>query len=125
MSGPGLAYFTSVDRYLRYDLDPAVDRVADGYPKKIAEGWGGIVDAGFTSGLDAGLDLGAGKLYLFRGDQYVRTTIAAGANVVDPDYPKPIGENWPGLADHGFGINRSGPYSDNRRISGRSGAKTG
>lgn len=93
-------FFVSGDRYARFNLDPAVDRVEDGYPKPIGRGWSGIADIGFDSGIDAGMENGEGKLYLFRGDSYIR--ISTETRSVDAGYPLFISEQWPGLVDHGF-----------------------
>lgn len=39
-----------------------------------------------------------GKIYFFKGDQYVRWTPGGGG--IDSGYPKSIGGNWPGLPDY-------------------------
>lgn len=71
-----------------------------GYPLSIAAYWPGFADAGFGDELGAAVDLGRGKLYFFRGDQYIRYDTTS--NAVDPGYPRPIAGNWPGMAEAGF-----------------------
>jgi hypothetical protein len=48
-----------------------------------------------VSGLNAAVVWNNGKVYFFKGNQYMRYDIAA--DQVDPGYPKPIAGNWPGL----------------------------
>ncbi|MBL8398255.1 MAG: hypothetical protein JNL84_08955 [Candidatus Accumulibacter sp.] len=65
----------------------------EGYPKPIAGNWSGL-PVSFQQGIDAAfLRESNGKIYMFKGDQYVRLT----ETTVDPGYPKPIAGNWPGL----------------------------
>ncbi|WP_300454447.1 hemopexin repeat-containing protein [Accumulibacter sp.] len=65
----------------------------EGYPKPIAGNWNGL-PVSFQQGIDAAfLRESNGKIYLFKGDQYVRLT----ETTVDPGYPKPIAGNWTGL----------------------------
>ncbi len=45
--------------------------------------------------IDAALEWGDGKVYLFKGDKYVRYDIKN--DKVDSGYPKLIEETWPGL----------------------------
>ena len=73
--------------------------VDEGYPAPIAENWPGMDAAGFADGIEAAVSLGNGDIYFFRGDQYVRYDVAQ--DVVAPDYPKPIGGNWPGMEEAG------------------------
>jgi GH24 family phage-related lysozyme (muramidase) len=84
------------DSYVRLQ-----NRVADGgYPLSIGQYWPGFADAGFDSGIEAAANWGNGKVYFFKGDQYLRYDIAG--NVTDPGYPRPIAGNWPGVAEAGF-----------------------
>jgi hypothetical protein len=91
------AYLIRGDRYVRYDVDH--DQLDRGYPKALTEGWAGIGPAGFAGGFDSGIDLGAGKLFLFSGAQYIR--IDQASNAVDGQ-PRSIAEAWDGFADAGF-----------------------
>lgn len=90
----GKAYFFKGSQYVRYDLK--ADRVDPGYPKPINnETWPGVP---WTEGIDAAVNWRNGKVYLFKGDSYVRFDIKA--DRTDPGYPKPINnETWPGTAD--------------------------
>jgi len=91
----GKAYFFKGGQYLRYDWG---DDLADpNYPAPIVGNWRGL-PASFTTNLDCALNGQgpfAGKLYLFKGNQYVRYDWAT--DRADPGYPKPIAGNWPGL----------------------------
>jgi matrix metalloproteinase-14 (membrane-inserted) len=88
--GNGKAYFFKGAQYVRWDI--AAERVDPGYPKAINnESWPGVP---WTNGIDAALNMGNGKAYLFKGSQYVRYDITA--DRVDPGYPKAISE-WTGL----------------------------
>ena len=48
-----------------------------------------------TNRIDAAVNWGNGKVYIFRGSEYVRFDIAT--DRVDAGYPKPIKGHWPGL----------------------------
>lgn len=91
-------YFFSGSSYLRYDR--VDDRVDDGFPLAIAGNWPGMDAAGFDAGLDAAANWLNGKLFFFRGSQYVRYDIPT--DTVDPGYPLPIAGNWPGFSEAGF-----------------------
>lgn len=81
------AYFFSGNKYLRYDKTAGT--VDAGYPLTLPGGWGNW-PAAWTS-VDAAVRWPNGKIYMFRGSQYVR--ISAGTTV-DAGYPKPITGNW-------------------------------
>lgn len=96
--GKGKAYLFKVDQYLRLDQG---SNAVDGEATAIAAGWGGLGEIGFADGIDAAINRGDGKLFLFRGDSYVRYDIAS--DRVDADYPLSIAEQWHGLGEIGFG----------------------
>ncbi|MFJ9828983.1 hemopexin repeat-containing protein [Streptomyces sp. NPDC101160] len=106
--GAGKAYAFTGSTYLRYD-EPA-DRVDPEYlppndPFTVEFGWAGLptgADGGpdWRTGIDAAVNWGNGKLYLFRGDKYVRYDITA--DRVDPGYPLPIADHWTGLFTEGI-----------------------
>ncbi|WP_078865761.1 hemopexin repeat-containing protein [Streptomyces sp. NRRL S-1448] len=95
--GAGKAYAFTGSTYVRYDeradhVDP--DYLPPNPPFVLAGNWTGL-PAEWESGIDTALNLGNGKIYLFRGDSYVRYDITA--DRVDPDYPLLIDGHWPGL----------------------------
>jgi hypothetical protein len=90
------AYFIRGGSYARYDVD--ADAVDGGYPKPLTGGYIKIGGTGFEQGVDAALDLGQGKLYLFRGDSYLR--IDNETNTVENQ--NSIAATWPGMGDAGF-----------------------
>ncbi|HEX7164069.1 MAG TPA: hemopexin repeat-containing protein [Trebonia sp.] len=89
-------YFFSGDEYVRYDRGD--DAVSDG-PLSIADNWHGMADAEFDAGIDAAINLQAGNVYFFQGDQYVRYNLSQ--DRVDFG-PTAIGAQWPGMAAAGF-----------------------
>lgn len=88
----GKAYFFKGNQYLRYDIK--ADKTDPGYPRPIAGAWPGF-PASFNAGVDADLAWNNGKVYFFKGSQYIRYDVAA--DRVDPGYPKPIAGIWRGL----------------------------
>jgi hypothetical protein len=89
--GNGNVYFFKGPEYLRFNI-PA-KRVDDGYPRPVAGNWPGFPDA-WASGFDAAINWGNGKLYFFRGGQYLRYDIAY--DRVDNGYPRALNaETWP------------------------------
>ena len=92
--GNGKILLFKGSQYVRMDV-PA-DRVDPGYPKPINnETWPGLP---WTNGIEAAINGGNGKIYLFKKTQYVRWDIQT--DRADPGYPKTINnETWPGLAD--------------------------
>lgn len=105
-------YLFSGEYYVRY-TGFAMD---DGYPKKIAGNWPGF-PASFASGVDAALWSGpTGKVYFFKGNQYLRVDPAAGW-AVEAGYPKAIAGNWPGMpAGFAAGVDAALWSQPNQRV---------
>lgn len=92
--GAGKTYFFYGDEYLRYDVgNDAVDPeyLPPNPPRKIAGNW----DMPWTDRIDAAVNWGNGKIYFFRGNEYLRYDITF--DRVDPGYPKLIAGNWNGV----------------------------
>jgi hypothetical protein len=87
----GKAYFFKGSQYARYDV--AADRFDDGFPQDIATALQGLPDA-FNAGIDAAALWDNGKVYLFKGTEYVRLDPLT--NVMDPGYPNQTVTYWPG-----------------------------
>ncbi len=88
----GRVYMFKGDQYVRL-TDVTVDA---GYPKPIEGHWKGLPSS-FTAGIDAAVwRRSNGKIYLFKGSQYVRLT----DTTMDEGYPRPIAGNWKGLPSH-------------------------
>ncbi|MFF2287208.1 hemopexin repeat-containing protein [Peribacillus butanolivorans] len=96
--GNGKVFFFKGDKYVRYDI--AMDKVDDDYPLAIADNWPGIKEAGFDENLDTVVNWGDGKVFFFKGEEYVRYDIAE--DKVDDDYPLVIADYWPGMKESGF-----------------------
>ncbi len=90
----GKSYFFSGTKYVRYDMNE--NRVDDGYPKDIADGWAGM----WKHGARAGIMWNNGKAFFFKGDECVR--VDAATKKVDPGYPKKIKDSWKGLWHDGI-----------------------
>jgi hypothetical protein len=109
----GKIYFFKGNQYVRFsNVSSGVD---PGYPKPIAGNWPGL-PSNFNDGIDAALMRESnGKIYFFKGTQYVRySDVSSG---VDPGYPKPIAGNWPGLpADFQSGIDAAFWRKSNSKI---------
>jgi hypothetical protein len=65
-------------------------------PRSIATDWPGLPSS-FVSKIDAAFTDAAGRIYLFRGDQYVRFSNRTSG--VDAGYPEPIANRWQGMPD--------------------------
>jgi hypothetical protein len=91
-------YFFNQNTYLRYDRGN--DRTDDGYPLPIADNWPGLAEAGFANGFESAANWGNGKLFFFKGNQYLRYDIAT--DKVDDGYPQTISGLWPGFSEAGF-----------------------
>lgn len=105
-------YFFAGNRYLRYDRGD--DRVDEGYPLPVAGNWTGLAEAGFGNGFDTVVNWGNGKLYFFRGNQYLRYDVAA--DKADGGYPLPITQTWTGFDAAGFvdGINAAANWGNGK-----------
>lgn len=88
-------YVTRGDQYIRYS-DSSANKIEDGYPKPIKGNWGDLPPY-FEKGFDAMATLPNGKIYVFKGSQYVRYSDKS-ASKVDEGYPKPIKDNWGDVA---------------------------
>lgn len=97
--GFGKVYFFYGDEYVRYDIGN--DEVEAYYlppnpPRKIVEAWNGWPSD--WNKIDAAVNWCSGKIYFFRGSEYLRYDISL--DRVDPTYPKPIAGNWPGVPNN-------------------------
>jgi hypothetical protein len=90
--GNGKAYFFKDSEYIRYDMK--ADRADPGYPKPINDRtWPGMI---WTEGIDAVVNWGDGKVYFFKGGQYIRYDIKK--DRADNGYPKDINnQTFPGM----------------------------
>ena len=87
----GKLYFFRNEDYLRFTPGSGVD---SGYPKKIKGNWRNMPSS-FRSNIDAVImNPVNGKVYLFKGNEYIRYTWGSG---MDSGYPKKIKDFWPGL----------------------------
>jgi hypothetical protein len=92
----GKAYFFKGERYVRYDV--ATNKADPDYPQPIAGHWPGFPPE-FEKGIDAEVMWNNGKVYFFKGDQYLRYDIAS--DKVEAGYPQSIVSHWPGVwSDH-------------------------
>lgn len=109
----GKLYFFKGSQYVRFSK--VRDGVDSGYPKSIAGNWPGLPST-FEQGIDAAFWRESnGKVYLFKGSQYVRFSKVSDG--VDAGYPRSIGGNWPGLpASYQGGIDGALMRKDNHRI---------
>jgi len=83
---PFKAYFFKGDQYLRWTIGDGAD---SGYPKPLSN-WHPFLANGIDAAVNWGLVNKKPKAYFFKGNQYLRWTIGAGA---DSGYPKPL-SNW-------------------------------
>lgn len=108
-------YLFNGTKYVR--IDPAKAwAVEPGYPKSIATHWKGL-PSGFKKNLDAALwNAKSTKLYIFKGNKYVRLNPKDGWKM-DAGYPKPIQGNWKGFpANFAEGVNTAFWADKNKKI---------
>lgn len=83
----GNTYALKGDYYYRL----TENAIAEGYPKKISEGWPGL-----PGNIDAAFTYKNGKTYFFQGSRYWRYM----GRQIDGDYPKDISEGFTGIPDN-------------------------
>ena len=89
----GKVYVTKGDQYIRY-ADAEATEIDEGYPRRITDGAWGDLPYRFRSGFDSMTLLGNGKVYVTKGDEYIRYS-GADATEIDEGYPQRItGGNW-------------------------------
>ena len=91
------AYVIRGSQYLRYDV--MRDVTYDGYPRPLSAGWDGLAEAGFDRDIDAAVDLGRGRVFLFQGPDFIRVDQAEHQTV---GQRVSIASEWRSLADAGF-----------------------
>lgn len=96
----GKAYFFDRDNYYSYDI--AANKVDDAYPRPTALNWPGVLGAFQDHRVDAVVPWTNGSVYFFQDDRYYR--VDPTTKKVDPGYPMPIKDNWPGLWTTGNNI---------------------
>lgn len=97
--GFGKFYFFYGDEYVRFDLQAnAVDPpyLPPNPPTRIAGNW----NMPWTDRIDAAVNWGNGKVYFFRGPEYLRYDIAR--DRMDETYPKSIAGHWNGIWPEGI-----------------------
>jgi hypothetical protein len=109
----GKIYLFRKDQYVKLaDIQSGPEA---NYPRPITEGWSGL-PATFAEGIDAALYRQSNrKIYFFKGSEYV--CFSDTSMEMEPGYPKPISEGWPGLpAEFKEGINAALMRKDNGKI---------
>jgi hypothetical protein len=89
-------YFFRGSDYFRLTLATNTVDTSSSYPKPIAGNWTGV----WTDGIDAAVTWKNGKIYFFKGDNYIQYDIAA--DRADSGYPKNTVLNWSGLWPDGM-----------------------
>ncbi|WP_299847870.1 hemopexin repeat-containing protein [uncultured Roseovarius sp.] len=88
-------YFFKGDEYVRFDKGS--NTVKSGYPRKIKNHWKGL-PVEFQSDLDAAFWRKSNdRIYLFKGNKYVRMEVTASGITMESEYPKSIATHWDGL----------------------------
>ncbi len=82
-------YFFKGNQYIRWTPGAGLD---DGYPKSLRNHWDSFMANGIDAAVFRGVKKnGQHKLYLFKGDQYIRWSVGYGK---DPGYPKSLRNHW-------------------------------
>jgi hypothetical protein len=83
------AYFFKGSQYVEYNIPPPGEEGVEGLPKPIVGNWPRLAEH-FPNGIDAAARWPNGKIYFFKGDQYVKYSMDQDQKGVDPGYPKQI-----------------------------------
>ena len=93
--GNGKVYVTKGNQYVRYSSAGAT-KMDEGYPQRITGGNWGDLPSAFRSGFDSMALLDNGKVYVTKGDQYIRYADAE-ADEIDEGFPQSLTRgNWGG-----------------------------
>ena len=88
----GVTCATKENKYVKYSDKIVPFKVDPGFPKELDHREWGNLPENFKSGFDAMTVLLTGKLYVFKGSEYIRYTHFSW-NLIDQGYPKPIKGN--------------------------------
>src|SRR5258706_48499 len=99
----GYAYFFKGSNYVKYNMDPNAEGAVPGYPQLITSAWKNLPPSGnpaldFTRDFDAIVAWPDGYAYFFKGANYVKYNMAPNNEGAEPNYPRPIYNNWPHLS---------------------------
>src|SRR5262249_25823258 len=81
-------YFFNGAQYVKYNISNDMA----GPVRPIAGFWSGLPAAWASSGIDAAVNWENGKVYFFKGGEYLRYDIAA--DRADDRYPRPLTAQW-------------------------------
>ncbi len=90
----GKTYVTLGNIYIRYS-DSNASTIDSGYPLPLQVNWGNLPTA-FAEGFDSMSALANGKIYVTKGNQYIRYSDSS-ASTIDSGYPLAIQGNWGSL----------------------------
>jgi len=119
----GRAFFFKENRYLSYDIkgnfiEPGRPALIDsrGNP---ANDWPGFANVGFSNGVDAAINWGDGRVFLFKGDKYLSYNIQTNSIAKPPvliDSGNTPATDWPNFKLAGFssGIDAAINWGDGR-----------
>ncbi len=113
--GNGKVFFFTGGQYSRYDI--ATNRMDPLYPKPILGNWPGWPSS-WSDGVDAVINWGNGKVYFFRGNQYLRYDIAT--DRVD-GAPRAIAGAWPGWPTSWTGVDAAVMWGNGKAYFFRNG----
>ncbi|HEY0434375.1 MAG TPA: hemopexin repeat-containing protein [Chitinophagaceae bacterium] len=90
-SNSRLYFFRGTEYYRFNPATNTVDTVTNPYPRQTSAYWPGV----WATGIDSAVTWNNGKIYFFKGEQYIQYDIAA--DRADTGYPKNTAINWPGI----------------------------
>ncbi len=92
--GGDVAMFFRGNECVAFEI--TADRVAQGYPRLISDEWPGLAERGFSEGLDAAVRWPDGRIFFFKGAQYLRYDRES---LTVTGEPRSIADGWSGLPD--------------------------